>query len=91
MGYVSNGTEGMMFEEQFCMRCVHMGMGTIDERGYIEDYCPVWSLHQFWNRDQDKDPVKKAALDHFIVPDDSGESDIGQKCVMFIVDTKQTP
>ena len=36
MGYFSNGTEGDMYEAQYCARCVHRD----DERG-----CPVMTAH----------------------------------------------
>ena len=36
MAYFSNGTEGDMYEEQWCKRCVHQN----------DDYgCPIWMLH----------------------------------------------
>lgn len=36
MAYFSNGTEGQMYEERYCNRCVHRD----DEYG-----CPIWNLH----------------------------------------------
>ena len=70
MGYFSNGTEGMIFEEQFCARCVH---------NKEDDICPVLDLHMNWNYEQFKDndvsKTKKMALDTFIV---------GNDCKMFV-------
>ena len=40
MGYFSNGTEGQMYEERYCSRCVHRD----DEYG-----CPIWNLHFVFN------------------------------------------
>ena len=69
MGYFSNGTEGMMYQEAYCNRCVH-------DRN---DDCPIWSLHLLWNAEQHDDKGKKMALDMFI-PQKGIEN--GQ-CVMF--------
>lgn len=40
MAYFANGTEGDMFFDQYCVRCVHCGG------------CPVWDLHLTWNYEQ---------------------------------------
>ena len=41
MGYFSNGTEGMVFTERYCERCVNWrDLG--DGRG---PGCPVWDAH----------------------------------------------
>ena len=37
MGYFSNGTEGCMYEETYCAKCLHYG----DE----DEGCPVWGAH----------------------------------------------
>ena len=37
MGHFSNGTEGEIYQERYCFRCVH----------WNDDYgCPVWFLHE---------------------------------------------
>src|SRR5690554_3287 len=66
VGYFSNGTEGMMYEEQYCDKCLH------------QKYCPIWLLHMEWNYEQftpgGKAPitdgtshgVKRQALEAFI-------------------------
>lgn len=41
MGYFSNGTEGDMYQERYCSRCIH---GENDE-------CPVWDAHLLYNGD----------------------------------------
>lgn len=63
MGYFSNSTEGMMFEEQYCHSCVHRD-DDLDSFG-----CPVWMLHMMWNYDAVgmlKDETKETALESFI-------------------------
>ena len=41
MGSFSNGTEGMIYQEQWCFNCVN-----------YKDYgCPIWDLHLLWVSD----------------------------------------
>lgn len=40
MGYFANGTEGMIFEETWCSRCVHY-----DEEKGVDKPCPVFMAH----------------------------------------------
>jgi len=42
MGYFSNGTEGMMYEERFCCNCIH---------NKEDEQCPVWYIHEVFNYD----------------------------------------
>ena len=44
MGYFANGTEWMMYEEEYCVRCVH-------ELG-PEYGCPCSDAHSHWNYDE---------------------------------------
>jgi hypothetical protein len=37
VGYFSNGTEGLMYQEKYCFRCSYWN----DEAG-----CPIWLLHE---------------------------------------------
>lgn len=59
MAYFSNGTEGMVFEDVYCCRCVHY-------REPDDGGCPVWILHLLWNYEQNKDEDKRLALDLLI-------------------------
>jgi hypothetical protein len=61
MAYFSNGTEGMMYEEQYCERCVHY----ID-RGAGSDSCPIWELHFHYNYDQSGKSKAAKAIKHFL-------------------------
>lgn len=69
MGYFSNGTEGMMYEEQYCMKCVHL-------KG---DGCPVLYAHELYNYNECNN---KGSILHILIPrDDQGDN---EQCKMFI-------
>lgn len=55
MAYFSNGTEGMMYEEQWCSRCIH------------NEGCAVWMAHQLHNYDECN---KKESILHELIPMD---------------------
>lgn len=80
MGYFSNGTEGMSYEEEFCNRCVNVE---------ISGVCPILDLHMRWNYDQhgdaEIDKAKKQALDLFIPRDANGNN---EKCRFFVLRTE---
>jgi hypothetical protein len=40
MGYFSNGTSGLIYEDQYCSRCVH------------GESCAVWNAHMIHNYDE---------------------------------------
>ncbi len=69
MGYFANGTAGEVYEETYCMRCVH----------YSAEICPVFRLHMDWDSAQENDLVKRSALNSFI-PFIHGRN---QECKMF--------
>jgi len=56
MGYFSNGTEGMIYEENYCMRCDH----------YDEGGCPVLTIHALYNYDQCRDGDKGKAVERIL-------------------------
>jgi hypothetical protein len=65
MGYFSNSTEGMMYMEEFCLKCVNW-RDSGDGRG---EGCPIQDLHLMWNYDavgKNADKTKAEALSHFI-------------------------
>lgn len=55
MGYFSNGTEGMMYEEKYCSKCIHGGN------------CAVWDAHMLRNYDECNND--KSIL-HLLIPRD---------------------
>jgi hypothetical protein len=48
MGYFSNGTEGLMYQERYCYRCANW-RDKDDGRG---EGCPIMDLHFLYNTDQ---------------------------------------
>lgn len=47
MGYFSNGTEGDIYEEKYCNKCVHL----------LEQYgCPCLLAHLMWNYEECNKP-----------------------------------
>lgn len=53
MAYFSNGTEGELYREQYCARCVH------------EPTCPVWLLHLTRNYAESNNPD---SILHVLIP-----------------------
>jgi len=72
MGYFANGTEGEMFEEEFCERCIHM-----DYDG--PKLCPVLEAHWLYNYDECNNPD---SILHILIPRNPDGSN-GQ-CKMFV-------
>lgn len=69
MAYFSNGSEGSMYEEQWCSRCVH------------NDGCTVWLAHLLFNYDLcNKDDPGNQILEMLIPTRPDGFAD---KCTMF--------
>lgn len=67
MGYFSNGTEGAMFEEAWCSRCVHSDISGDREIG-VDPPCPVWMAHTLFAYDlcNEKEHPGKVILDALI-------------------------
>lgn len=57
MGYFSNGTEGMIYEAQWCDKCVH-------QKG-----CAVWNAHMLRNYDECN---KEDSILHMLIPRTKG-------------------
>jgi hypothetical protein len=81
MGYFSNATEGMLYEERWCMRCLHYER---DEKG-----CPVWQMHLMWNYDRYNTATgtaKVAQMLGSLIP--RTEDGLGnEQCTMFIANS----
>ena len=69
MGYFSNGTEGEMYEEEYCSKCIH-------ERPGVET-CAVLQAHLIYNYDECN---KKDSILHMLIPRDGCEN---LKCKMY--------
>jgi hypothetical protein len=44
MAYFSNGTEGLMYQERYCMRCQNWGRDRLTDKSG-EPGCPIWDAH----------------------------------------------
>lgn len=80
MGYFSNGTEGLDFDEKWCSRCVHLPKR--QDRG-----CPVMLAHLLFAYElcNEKKHPGKVILDILIERD---EATGAQRCTMFVDKTK---
>jgi hypothetical protein len=80
MGYFSNGTEGAMFEEAWCSRCVHSDISGDREIG-VDPPCPVWMAHTLYAYElcNEKEHPGKVILDALIPIRD----DLSNECAMF--------
>lgn len=74
MGYFSNGTEAMMYQDQWCSRCKH------DKDGA----CPVWAMHLLYNYDECN---KKDSLLHKMIP--QSEDGLGNDTCNFFFEDKE--
>lgn len=71
MGYFSNGTEGEMYEDRWCSRCIHRD----DQRG-----CPIWMLHHLHNYEECNKPD---SFLHVLIP--RSKDDLSnERCSMFV-------
>lgn len=76
MGYFSNGTAGMLFEEQYCQHCIHEGPP--DGPG-----CAVMLAHVLHNYPECNNAD---SILHLLIPlDDNG---CNKKCLMFVAKGK---
>ncbi len=67
MGYFSNGTEGAIYEDRYCSRCIHSDLGPGKEIG-VDKPCPIWMMHLLYAYElcNEKDHPGKVMLDTFI-------------------------
>lgn len=76
MGYFSNGTEGEMYEETYCRRCVHYG----PDEG---PGCAVWLAHLLHNYDESNNAD---SILHVLIPIGVEGN---EECSMFLEDSTQ--
>lgn len=90
MAYFANGTEGAMFEEAWCARCVHSDLVGDREPG-DHPPCPVWMAHLLYayelGGEESKEHPGKVILDMLITERwEKAPDGIGypvQECRMF--------
>jgi hypothetical protein len=78
MAYFSNGTEGDMYEAEYCERCVHH---VLWEKEGDRD-CAVLEVHAVYNCDQNKNDMVADVLGTLIPEDEEGHT---LECRMFIL------
>lgn len=71
MGYFSNGTEGDLYEERYCRRCVH---GDGESAGE----CAVWFAHLLHNYDECNNDE---SILHLLIPRNGVHN---EECAMFV-------
>ena len=76
MGYFSNGTEVIIYEEKYCERCVHL---------HPEHGCPALDAHYEWNYEECNNPN---SILHKIIPRRGTEN---RKCYFFKEKKQRTP
>lgn len=77
MAYFSNGTEGMMYEERYCVRCENYRVSEHNPEVWT---CPILEAHFTWNGEAQYREV----LD-FLIPMRPGGI-FADKCSMFRAD-----
>lgn len=75
MAYFSNGTEGMVYEERYCNRCVHQG-------GPNGPGCHVWVCHLLYAYEECNNKSNAKAMLDTLIPMDEETGFAGQ-CTMF--------
>lgn len=84
MGYFSNGTEGMMYEEEYCYNCANYEKKPYEQFPEEGGSCPIMDAHYAGNYDQhSKSKYSKSlreVLDTLIPRRADGFNDI---CSMF--------
>lgn len=60
MAYFSNGTEGMIYQHDFCSRCIHNGN------------CSVWEAHLIYNY---RECNNKESILHLLIPRNGTENE----------------
>jgi hypothetical protein len=80
MGYFSNGTEGMIYEEHYCQRCIH-----VDREPGVDKPCPIWMAHLLFAYEEcNRDSNAHTMLDMLIPRTPDGLNN--EQCVMFTED-----
>lgn len=79
MAYFSNGTEGDLYLEQYCLNCANWrDLG--DGRGHG---CPVWDVHLLHAYDECETGSNAEAILNTLIPTDA-ETGFASECSMFL-------
>lgn len=74
MGYFSNGTDGDIYQSNFCNRCIH------DKEGFG---CQIMNAHFFFNYDQHKNEQLKEVLS-MLIPREEDEGEFNGQCLLYV-------
>jgi hypothetical protein len=91
MGYFSNGTEGMIYEETYCQRCVHSDLGEGKEIG-VDPPCPIWMAHFLFAYEECNSTSNAKTMLDMLIPrvphtfSDGITHEINGECAMFVLD-----
>lgn len=78
MAYFSNGTEGAMYEDYYCSRCIHY-----DREIGVDKPCPIWMAHLLFSYEEcNEDSNAKTMLDMLIPMKEDGITP--DECSMFV-------
>lgn len=88
MGYFSNGTEGQIYEQTFCARCIHY-----DHDLGVDKPCPIWMAHFLYSYElcNEKEHPGKVMLDMLIPEDHENGLNGNGRCRMFVQDEAKEP
>ena len=75
MGYFSNGTEGELYQEAYCFRCIHWPPDPND------GMCAVWQAHMLRNYE---DCNNESSPLHVMIPRSKAPDYGNERCRMFI-------
>jgi len=79
MGYFSNGTEGMSYQEEFCANCKNW-IDKKDGRGFG---CPIWDLHFLYSYKLCNSKSNAKKMLDFLIPMNKKDC-CALKCSMFL-------
>jgi len=78
MAWFSNGTEGEIYQDRYCARCVNY-RDLDDGRGHG---CPIWDAHLLF-MEGSKKPDAQEVLDH-LIPREEEPPRFAAQCSMFL-------
>jgi hypothetical protein len=83
MGFFANGTEGQIFQELYCEKCINYRK----REGESTEGCPIWDLHLLFNYKQFGSKECKEMLE-FLIKLEKVDTEHGEiktnSCTMFM-------
>ena len=78
MGYFSNGTEVLIYQEKYCFNCKNY----IDKKDGRGEGCPIWDLHFLYGYELCNSKSKGKVMLDYLIPED--EEGMNKECSMFL-------